>query len=118
MTTLTILIVLLIICLIGYKMGWNYELYTILCITLCLLMFLYATMGLRFYTQSLTRLQEYKAIQATIEEARKDSNSAERIAYALKITEINQEIAIVKYWNEGEWDWFYSDEFANLPYLK
>lgn len=61
---------------------------------------------------------EYKAMKETIESVRKASGTdLERAALTHKVIEINRELAVKKYWNDGIWDWYTPDDVANLEPL-
>ena len=63
-------------------------------------------------------IAQYQGAKATIEIARKtDTKLIETTAMQLKIIEINQEIANLKYWNGTLFDIWIVDEAANLEPL-
>jgi hypothetical protein len=65
-----------------------------------------------------SELAKIKAFEITLSEARLNGSDVERAAISQKIAEWNEKIAAVKYWNEGTFDIWHVDEFANHPMLK
>jgi hypothetical protein len=64
-------------------------------------------------------IQQYGATKVTIEQARnKDIDPLERVELQKKIIEINNTIAIEKYWNQTILDEWIPDEIMDLEPLK
>ena len=63
---------------------------------------------------------EYKAAESTLLISRIGNTiTNERAAAILKMIEINQEIAKVRYWNDSIWvGWFWPDKVAKLRYIE
>lgn len=62
---------------------------------------------------------EYEMVKETIEVTREaEGTILERAALTHKIIEINQALAVKKYWNDGLWDWYIPDDVANLEPIR
>lgn len=62
--------------------------------------------------------RQYFAMEQTIEEQRAQGATIESAALTIKVVEINQKIASIKFWNETMFDWYWPDRVANLKPLK
>lgn len=61
----------------------------------------------------------YETTVETIEASREVGNTIlERAALTHKIIEVNQKLAVKKYWNDGFWDWYIPDDVANLEPIR
>lgn len=72
-----------------------------------------------FYFEYTAKIQEYYALQETIEIARKENiNDFERTAIMLQVAEMNKEIRVAQYWQQTILSIYYPAELAELEMLK
>ncbi len=71
----------------------------------------------QYYTK-LSKIQQYYALEKTLETARQRGNDFENAALQQKIIEMNQWLAGSQYWNEGIWEIFIPDKVMDLKPLQ
>lgn len=71
------------------------------------------------YYEAKVSIERYYAVKETIENSRlSEMDSIERAAIQNKITEVNADLAEMKYWNGTIFDWYIPDEVEELEPLK
>jgi hypothetical protein len=97
---------------------YDEELVAIILTTLSAIWLIILLMKLTQRNEQRSGLREIEALKYTLQEARKSGDPIERAAFLQNIAKWNEKIANAKYWNEGLWDWWNVDEFANQPLIK
>jgi hypothetical protein len=117
-----ILIISTSIFLLGIILGiftYKFEIFSACVTAISSLFLLFYLLGwpISYYIGK-SKIKEYYAIKSTIENFRKNNDKIENTALILRVLELNEELASIKYWNDTDFDWWYPDELAELEYLK
>jgi len=119
MASLIILGTLCYISSCSSKRMWYNSLSITLCCLCIVLLFALSVIIVGEHTLAKSEVLTYKLTKEAVEQQANSSNVMERaVLFRIKLN-MNRRILNAKYWNDSLWfDWFISDEFANLELLR
>lgn len=101
-----------------YNEGWRILGYFSSIVSFIVILFM---LILIIYTYKYEQLEinKYNQLVLTLKEARSNPKQVfENATLTKTILDYNANLVEYKYWNNTQWDWWYSDKIAALPFIK